>query len=153
MPEGIVNCSAGSSLWNVQLIVLVPIGVRFSLLKEKVGDSGGIGPNRASSRFRKPLIARAILGSERHQAIFSKLRLANGQKLVIKIDVFAAQPRHFPDAEPQTIQQREDHLVGLSARLCSWVAGQLFRNFKKAACLVGIEEEWPPRWGDASSFT
>src|ERR1700694_2391415 len=93
------------------------------------------------------------LWSERHQAIFSKLRLANDQKLVIKIDVLAAQPRHLPDAQPQTIQQREDHLVGLSARLRSRVAGQLFSNFEKTARLVGVEEEWPPRWGYASSFT
>jgi hypothetical protein len=31
--------------------------------------------------------------------------------------------------------------------------GQLFRNFEKAARLVGVEEEWPPGWGDASSLT
>lgn len=85
------------------------------------------------------------LWSERHQTILSKLRLANDQKLVIQIDVLAAQARHLPDAEPQTVQQREDHLVGLSARLRSWVAGQLFRNFEKTARLVDVEEEWPPR--------
>src|ERR1700694_2119350 len=92
------------------------------------------------------------LWSERHQAIFSKLRLANDQKLVIKIDVLAAQPRHLPNAEPQTVQQREDHLIGLSARLRSRVAGQLFGNFEETTRLVEVEEEWPPRWGDSPSF-
>jgi hypothetical protein len=44
-------------LWNVQLIVPVPIGVRFCLSKEKTEKSGGITPKRDSSRVRKPAIA------------------------------------------------------------------------------------------------
>ncbi len=52
---------------------------------------GTVSCSSGNSLWNAQLI---VLGpiAERHQAIFSKLRLANDQKLVIKIDVLAAQP-------------------------------------------------------------
>ena len=47
----------------------------------------------------------------------------------------------FADPQPKTVQQGEDHLVGLPARLRSRVAGQLFSNSEETARLVGGEEE------------
>src|SRR6185437_1015489 len=92
------------------------------------------------------------LRPEWHQAIFAELGTANQQKLFIKIDVLPTQSGHLANAQPQTIQQSEDHLVDLSPALRSWVTGQSFCNFEKAARLVWVEEERPESWRDAPSF-
>src|SRR5882672_6155862 len=58
------------------------------------GERRGLGRDWPESRLftvKKAGDRTGHLWSEWHQAIFSKLRLANDQKLVIKIDVLAAQ--------------------------------------------------------------
>ena len=79
--------------------------------------------------------------------------MANEQKLLVELDILAAQPRYFSNAQPQTIKQREDHPVSFSSRLRSRIARQLRRNFEEQACLIRVEEEWPPRRSDAPDFT
>ena len=118
-PGGILSWSAGSSLWNVQLMTLGPIVVLFFLPKENTGPSGEIGPDRDCSLCRKPVIALAILGPNGTKRSFPETCLPNDQKLAIQIDILQAQPRHLSDSETQPVQQREYHLVDFAARLCA----------------------------------
>ena len=64
------------------------------------GESRGLGRDWPEPRLftiQKAGDRTGHLWPEWHQAIFSKLRLANDQKLVIQIDVLTAQPRHLPE--------------------------------------------------------
>src|ERR1700722_16387585 len=61
-PEGTMSGRAGHSLWNIQLMLLVPMGVLLCLAKENTGQSSAIGPKRDSSDCIKDATALAIFG-------------------------------------------------------------------------------------------
>src|ERR1700722_8692748 len=91
----------------------------FRLVKCKHRAVGRNRPKAPPSTIQKFCNREAHPWPEWDQSILSKFRLTNHQKLVLEIDVLAAQPRHFADAKPQTIQQHEDHPIDSSAVLRS----------------------------------
>ena len=106
------------------------------------GEHGALGRKRPITRLFTLEEGGQCFGhpwSKRHEPVFAEFCLANHQKLGIKVNIPAAQPRDFPDSEPQAVKQSEDHLVYLTPIQSSRVAGQLCGNFEKTTHLIRVE--------------
>ena len=140
------------SLWNVQLMAPVPIAFRFCLPKENTGLSGIIDPNRDSSRCKNTAISEAIFGPKGTRRSFPNFVWRMIRTRASRSMSFRHRARYLSDAKPESVQDRKDHLVNLSAGQCSRIARQLGRRIEKASRLVDIKEKWPSSCCDAPTF-
>src|SRR5579863_5876097 len=81
-------------------------------------------------------------GPQRHKATLAELRLANEQSVALEINISQFQPDCFADTQAETVQQGEDHLVGLRPARGPRTVRELTNQFQEALGIVEVEEIW-----------
>ena len=84
--------------------------------------------------------ARRQPGPQRHNPALTEFRLANKQRVAVEIDVSQFQSDRFANAQPKSVKQSEDRLVGLRPVRRTRPIGECPHYFQQTLGVIEVEE-------------